>query len=282
MVGIISSLVGAQRYQWIGGAPQIPLKPIAEAAISAAGAALVLAVIWQIAAALSKGDLPGPFPTLRVFWDMVSNPLYNNGPNDKGVGLQLAASLQRVFIGFSLGAAVAIPLGMLLGLSSWSRRLLDPITQILRPISPLAWFPMGLAAAHAVDTATLFVIFITSLWPTVVNTSFGVRSLPESHKNVARIFQFPRRKYLTTIVLPYSLPYIITGLRLSMGIAWLVIVAAEMLSGSSGIGWLVWDSWNALNLEKVISAVLLIGLVGFGLDRVFLFLVRRVSYEEAS
>jgi nitrate/nitrite transport system permease protein len=137
---------------------------------------------------------------------------------------------------------------------------------------------MGLAAAHSVETATLFVIFITPLWPTVVNAAFGVRSLPESHKNVARIFQFSRRKYLTTIVLPY----IITGLRLSMGIAWLVIVAAEMLSGSSGIGWLVWDSWNALYLEKVISAVLLIGLVGFGLDRNFLFLVRRVSYREAS
>jgi nitrate/nitrite transport system permease protein len=161
MLGIIGSLLGAQHYQLSMDAPRISLKPIAEAAASAAGAALLLGVIWQISATLSKGDLPGPLPTLWVFWDMMSNPLYNNGPNDKGVGLQLAASLRRVFIGFFLGAAAAIPLGMLLGLSSWSRRVLDPITQILRPVSPLAWFPMGLAAAQSVETATLFVIFIT-------------------------------------------------------------------------------------------------------------------------
>ncbi len=239
-------------------------------------------MIWQAASMFSGEDLPGPVATLKVFWSMVSNPFYDNGPNDKGIGLQLYASLQRVFIGFSLGSLVAIPLGMLLGMSPVARRVLDPIVQLLRPISPLAWFPIGLAVAHSVGSATIFIIFITSLWPTVINTAFGVSNIPQSHKNVARVFQFSRKAYMTKIVLPYSLPYIITGLRLSMGIAWLVIVAGEMLSGSKGIGWFVWDSWNALDLRKVISAVIIIGLVGVLLDRIFMVLLRKVSYGEAA
>ncbi|MDO8532110.1 MAG: nitrate ABC transporter permease [Dehalococcoidia bacterium] len=250
-------------------------------ALSMIGSAVALAGVWALISLLAK-DLPGPIATLKVFWEMIINPLYDNGPNDKGIGLQLFASLQRVLIGFALGSAVAIPLGILIGSNPFARRIMDPIVQILRPISPLAWFPVGLAILHSANNATLFIVFITSLWPTVINTAFGVSSVPQTHKDVARVFKFSRWKYLTRVLLPYSMPHIFTGLRLSMGIAWLVIVAGEMLSGGTGIGFFIWDSWNALNLQRVISAILLIGIVGLALDRVFQFLVKRFSYGEVA
>ena len=259
----------------------LPWPGLMKGLLSVAGAALVLGVIWQLASVFSGKDLPGPVPTLKVFWTMVSNPFYDNGPNDKGIGIQLAASLRRVGIGFGLGSLVAIPLGIVIGANSIARRVLDPVIQVLRPISPLAWFPIGLAVMHSAPNATVFIVFITCLWPTVINTAFGVSSVPKEHLNVARVFRFSRIKTLGRVVLPHSLPYIFTGLRLSMGIAWLVIVAGEMLSGSKGIGWFVWDSWNALSLEKVMSAVLIIGLVGLLLDQAFQLIVRRFSYTEA-
>jgi nitrate/nitrite transport system permease protein len=246
-------------------------------AYTAGGFALLLALWWALATLAA--DLPGPLPALRQLGELVSHPFYDNGPNDKGIGLQLAASLQRVFAGFALGSAVAIPLGVLMGACGPIRRLTDPVVQVLRPVSPLAWFPIGLAAFSSAGSATLFVIFITSLWPTMINTAFGVGSVPEDHKNVARVFRFSPRKYLTRVLLPHSLPYIVTGLRLSMGIAWMVIVAAEMLSGGTGIGFFVWDSWNALSLPKVMAAILLIGGVGLLLDRGFDLVGRRLAYE---
>lgn len=249
--------------------------------LSLLGAAVLLGLAWE-AAAVWQPELPGPIATMGTFWGLVSDPFYDNGPNDKGVGIQLLASLGRVFKGFLLASAVAIPLGILLGANSLFRRLFDPVVQVLRPVSPLAWFPIGLVALQSAPDAAIFVVFICSLWPTVINTAMGVSSIPESHKNVARVFQFDQWKYLTRIVLPHSLPYIITGLRLSMGIAWLVIVAAEMLSGGTGIGFYVWDSWNALNLEQVLSAILLIGLVGLVLDRIFAFIASRFSYTEVA
>lgn len=249
---------------------------------SIAGSLILLILLWAIVAQLAGRDLPGPASTLQEFWSLIRNPFYDRGPNDKGIGLQLLASLQRVFTGFGLGSIVAIPLGVLIGSHPLARRFLDPIVQILRPISPLAWFPIGLATFKAAGSATIFIIFITSLWPTVINTAFGVGSIPQSHKDVARVFQFSRWKYLTKVVIPFSLPHILTGLRLSLGIAWLVIVAGEMLSGGTGIGFFIWDKWNALNLEQVISAILIIGLVGLALDRGFLYLVRKFSYGEAA
>jgi nitrate/nitrite transport system permease protein len=242
-----------------------------------AGIGLLLA-IWQLAALIAGKDLPGPVAGLTMLWKLVSNPFYDKGPNDKGIALQFAASLARVFTGFALGSLLAIPLGFLMGASSAGRRLLYPIVQILRPVSPLAWFPIGLAATKSAGTATIFVIFITSLWPTLINTAFGVMSLPEDHRNVARVFEFSRWKYVTRVLLPFSLPHVITGLRLSMGVAWMVIVAAEMLAGGVGIGFFVWDSWNALSLERVTSAILLIGLVGLALDRAFDWIGQRFSY----
>jgi nitrate/nitrite transport system permease protein len=246
-------------------------------AYTVAGLALLL-LVWQVAATVAGKDLPGPAAGLAVLGKLLSNPFYDKGPNDKGIALQFAASLGRVFTGFGLGSLAAIPLGFLMGASTNGRRLLYPIVQILRPVSPLAWFPIGLAAFKSAPTATIFVIFITSLWPTLINTAFGVMSLPEDHRNVARVFEFSRWKYVTRVLLPFSLPHVLTGLRLSMGVAWMVIVAAEMLAGGTGIGFFVWDSWNALSLERVTSAILLIGVVGLALDRAFDWLGQRFAY----
>jgi len=239
----------------------------------------VLIGIWYLVSLVTKGDLPTPLATFQVLWELVKDPFYDYGPNDKGIGIQLWSSLIRVFTGFALGAIVAIPAGILIGASSLCKKMFYPIVQVLKPVSPLAWFPIGLVAFQSASTATIFIIFITSLWPTLINTSFGVASLPDDHKNVAKAFGFSRWKYLTKVLLPFSLPHIITGLRLSIGVAWLVIVAGEMLSGGIGIGFFVWDSWNALSLERVISAILIIGLVGLLLDRGFSMIEKRVTYS---
>lgn len=242
-----------------------------------AGFGLLLAG-WGLVSAYSQDALPGPLKTLVVLWRLVSHPFYDNGPNDKGVGIQMASSLLRVFIGFGLGSLAAIPMGLLIGASDMCKKLFYPIVQLLRPVSPLAWFPIGLAVFKHAGEATIFVIFITSLWPTLINTAFGVASLPDDHRNVARAFAFSKSRYLRRILLPFALPHILTGLRLSIGVAWLVIVAGEMLSGGIGIGFFVWDSWNALSLERVMSAILLIGIVGLLLDRGFDLVAKRFSY----
>jgi nitrate/nitrite transport system permease protein len=239
----------------------------------------LLTAFWYAVSLLTKGELPNPVATSKVFWELVKEPFYDNGPNDKGIGLQLMSSLGRVFSGFLLGSLVAIPIGLLMGANDFCKKVFYPIVQILKPVSPLAWFPIGLVAFQSAGIATIFIIFITSLWPTLINTSFGVASIPDDHKNVAKAFGFSKWKYLTKVLIPFSLPHIITGLRLSVGVAWLVIVAGEMLSGGNGIGFFVWDSWNALSLEKVISAILIIGFVGLLLDRGFSYLEKKVSYS---
>lgn len=238
----------------------------------------ILVGLWALVAVFTT-DFPGPRATLIVLWKLLIDPVYYNGPNDMGIGLQLWSSLLRVFAGFGLGAIVAIPIGMLMGANRFCNKLFYPIVQILKPVSPLAWFPIGLVAFQSASTATVFIIFITSLWPTLINTAFGVASIPDDHKNVAKAFGFSNWKYITKVLLPYSFPHIITGLRLSIGVAWLVIVAGEMLSGGTGIGFFVWDSWNSLSLEKVISAMLIIGFVGLLLDRIFSKIEKRFTYN---
>ena len=239
----------------------------------------ILILAWHIMNKSSADGLPTPIATFQVLWDLVKDPFYDYGPNDKGIGLQLGSSLARVFTGFFLGSLIAIPIGLLMGANAICRKVFYPVVQILRPVSPLAWFPIGLVAFQSASKATIFIIVITSLWPTLINTAFGVASLPDDHKNVAKAFGFSKWKYLTKVLLPFSLPHIITGLRLSIGVAWLVIVAGEMLSGGVGIGFFVWDSWNALSLEKVISAILIIGIVGLLLDKGFSYLEKKVTYS---
>jgi nitrate/nitrite transport system permease protein len=235
--------------------------------------------VWYLVSSFSEDGLPTPWATFQVFYELLQDPFYDYGPNDKGIALQLGSSLGRVFTGFLLGSLVAIPAGILMGASAFARKVFYPVVHILKPVSPLAWFPIGLVVFQSASQATVFIIFITSLWPTVINTAFGVASIPDDHKNVARAFGFSRWKYLTKVLIPFSLPHIITGLRLSIGVAWLVIVAGEMLSGGMGIGFFVWDSWNALSLEKVICAILIIGFVGLALDRVFAWVEKRVTYS---
>ena len=240
---------------------------------------LVFAGFWSLLSYYTKDALPGPKATLTVLYEMVSDPFYDYGPNDKGIGLQLFSSIKTVLMGFLLGSLIAIPIGILMGASSICKQIFYPIVQLLKPVSPLAWFPIGLVVFKDTGMATIFIVFITSLWSTLINTSFGVASIPQDHKNVAKAFGFAKMRYLTKILIPYSLPHIITGLRLSISVAWLVIVAGEMLSGGAGIGFFVWDSWNALSLEKVISAIIIIGIVGLLFDKLFTYIENKVAYK---
>lgn len=238
-----------------------------------------LFVLWAIIAALSPG-LPTPAESINALVELLKTPFHDNGPNDKGIGIQLMTSLQRVFIGFGIATVVAVPFGFLMGASQSAWAMFNPVVQLLRPVSPLAWFPLGLVVLKAAPLAAIFVIFITSIWPTLLNTAFGVSSVPQSHKNVARVFQFSSVKYVRHVLLPYSLPSVVTGMRISMGIAWMVIVAAEMLSGGTGIGFYVWDAYNASNLANVAAAIFLIGFIGMALDFGFGRLQARVAYKE--
>lgn len=234
--------------------------------------------LWELLSAYTENALPTPIATLTVLKEMIMDPFYDYGPNDKGIGLQLFSSIKTVLSGFLFGSLVAIPLGILIGANKICKLIFYPIVQLLKPVSPLAWFPIGLVVFKDTGMATVFIVFITSLWSTLINTSFGVASIPQDHKNVAKAFGFSKKRYLTKILIPYSLPHIITGLRLSISVAWLVIVAGEMLSGGAGIGFFVWDSWNALSLEKVISAIIIIGIVGLLLDRIFTYIENKVAY----
>ena len=239
----------------------------------------VFAGFWSLLSYFTKDALPGPQATLTVLYEMISDPFYDYGPNDKGIGLQLFSSIKTVLMGFLLGSLIAIPIGILMGASTVCKQIFYPIVQLLKPVSPLAWFPIGLVVFKDTGMATIFIVFITSLWSTLINTSFGVASIPQDHKNVAKAFGFSKTRYLTKILIPYSLPHIITGLRLSISVAWLVIVAGEMLSGGAGIGFFVWDSWNALSLEKVISAIIIIGIVGLLFDKLFTYIESKVAYQ---
>ena len=234
---------------------------------------------WSLVSYFTEQALPGPVATLTVLKEMLSDPFYDYGPNDKGIGLQLFTSIKTVLSGFLIGSLFAIPIGILMGASTICKQIFYPIVQLLKPVSPLAWFPIGLVVFKDTGMATIFIVFITSLWSTLINNYFGVGSIPQDHKNVAKAFGFSKMRYLTKILIPYSLPHIITGLRLSISVAWLVIVAGEMLSGGAGIGFFVWDSWNALSLEKVISAIIIIGLVGLLFDRIFTYIEHKVAYK---
>ncbi|HLO49065.1 MAG TPA: nitrate ABC transporter permease [Kamptonema sp.] len=227
---------------------------------------LGIIILWWLVA-LTKSDLmPTPYQALIANLDYILHPFYQRGPGDLGIGWLLLASLRRVLLGFLLGAIVAIPLGFLIGMSKHAMMALNPIIQIFKPVSPLAWLPIALAIFNLADPSAIFVIFITSLWPTIINTALGVSSVSKDYIDVARVLEMPHWRRITKIILPASLPYIFTGLRISLGIAWLVIVAVEMLTGGIGIGFFVWDEWSRLNLSSVFLAVVVIGVTGLLLD----------------
>ncbi len=227
-----------------------------------------------------EARVPPPSAILVRAWEELSNPFYDAGPNDKGIGIQLAYSLYRVLSGFCLALLVAIPVGFLIGMSPLMYRALNPYIQVLRPISPLAWMPLALFIIKDSETSAIFVIFICSIWPMLLNTAFGVANVREDWINVARTHELSPLRTAFTVILPAAAPTILTGMRISIGIAWLVIVAAEMLVGGTGIGYFVWNEWNNLDLTSVIFSILMIGVVGMLLDLLLTFATKLVQYEE--
>ncbi|NYI02566.1 nitrate ABC transporter permease [Cupriavidus plantarum] len=223
---------------------------------------------------------PTPAQFATVAMGHLKSPFYDRGPNDKGIGIQLAHSLVRVGLGYLLAMLVAIPLGFVIGMSPLLYRAIDPFVQVLKPISPLAWMPIALYTIQDSTVSGIFVIFICSIWPMLINTAFGVAGVRKDWLNVARTLEVTPLRKAFRVVLPAAAPTIITGMRISMGIAWLVIVAAEMLIGGSGIGYFLWNEWNNLSLSNVIFAVLVIGVVGMVLDMLFARLQLKVSYAE--
>lgn len=234
---------------------------------------------WQLAAMNSKG-FPTPLSTLDSALTLFADPFYQDGPNDMGIGWNVLASLQRVAVGFGLAALAGIPLGFLIGRSLFFARMFNPLIALLRPVSPLAWLPIGLLLFQKAEPASSWTIFICSIWPMVINTAEGVRRIPEDYLNVARVLQLSEWTVMRKILFPAVLPAVLTGVRLSIGIAWLVIVAAEMLTGGLGIGFWIWNEWNNLNVENIIIAIVIIGVVGLLLEQGLILLARRFSWQE--
>jgi nitrate/nitrite transport system permease protein len=239
-----------------------------------------LVLIWEIVSASSGGGIPTPLVTLMEAIKIFSDPFYSKSPNDQGIGWNLLASLQRVAIGFGLAAAVGIPAGFLIGRFRFLSAMFNPLISILKPVSPLAWLPIGLLVFKAANPASIWAIFICSIWPMIINTAVGVQRVPQDYMNVARVLNLSEWKILTKILFPSVLPYMLTGVRLSIGTAWLVIVAAEMLTGGVGIGFWVWDEWNNLNVPHIIIAIFAIGMVGLLLEQALVAVARAFTYEE--
>jgi nitrate/nitrite transport system permease protein len=269
----IFSLVGKSSGRRVNAGPMI------KAVVGPAAGFAIFVLIWQIVAMVIP-DIPTP----KVTWDsataLFAHPFYDNGPNDKGIGWNVLASLARVAIGFGLAAIVGIPAGFAIGRFAAVRAMAQPIVSLLRPVSPLAWLPLGLLLFKAANPAAIWAIFICSIWPMIVNTADGVARVPKDYMNVARVLDLSEWKILTKVLIPAVLPYVLTGVRLSIGTAWLVIVAAEMLTGGTGIGFWLWDEWNNAKIEHIIVAIFIIGIVGMLLEMALMRLAKRFTYVE--
>ncbi|MEY4909945.1 MAG: nitrate transporter, permease protein, partial [Pseudomonadota bacterium] len=240
---------------------------------------LVLLLVWQAVAHSGDKQLPGPIPVWHAAVKLFSDPFYVNGPNDQGIGWNVLSSLKRVGVGFGLAALVGIPLGFMIGRFNFLNQMLDPLISLLRPVSPLAWLPIGLMVFKAANPAAIWTIFICSIWPMVINTAVGVRQVPQDYLNVARVLNLSELTILRKILFPAVLPYMLTGVRLAVGTAWLVIVAAEMLTGGQGIGFWLWDEWNNLNVAHILIAIFVIGGVGVMLEALLVAIARRFDYS---
>jgi nitrate/nitrite transport system permease protein len=231
---------------------------------------IVLAIIlglWQILCSSPNASLPSPHQVWQESYDLIAYPFFNYGSQDIGLGWRVLVSLQRVAYGFGLAAVAGIVIGAVIGQSIWAMRGLDPIFQVLRTVPPLAWLPLSLAAFQDSNPSAIFVIFITSIWPVIINTAVGVRNIPQDYRNVAEVLRLNQFEFFFKIMLPSAAPYIFTGLRIGIGLSWLAIVAAEMLTGGVGIGFFIWDAWNSSRLPDIIVALAYIGVVGFALDK---------------
>lgn len=228
----------------------------------------LLIVIWQILGSRPGAALPSPSQVVKDTWELIVDPFYNHGGNDVGLAWQLLASLERVAYGYSLAVLAGVSLGVLVGQSTWALRGLDPLFQVLRTVPPLAWLPISLAGFRDGNPSAIFVIFITSIWPIIINTSVGIRNIPDDYRNVAKVIRLNGFEYFGKIMLPAAAPYIFSGLRIGVGLSWLAIIAAEMLIGGVGIGFFIWDAWNSSRISDIILALFYVGLVGYMLDRI--------------
>ncbi len=254
--------------EWLRRAPQAVVPPVL---------GLVLFVLlWAMLS--HNSALPGPVPTFEAAVKLFSDPFYNNGPNDQGIGWNILSSMSRVGMGFGMAVLIGVPAGFLIGRFAFLNRMTSPIVSLMRPVSPLAWLPIGLLVFKEAQPAAIWVIFISSVWPVILNTAVGVTRVPQDYLNVARVLNLSEWKVMSRILFPAVLPYLLTGIRLGVGVAWLVIVAAEMLTGGTGIGFWVWDEWNNLKVEHIIIAIFVVGVVGLMLEQLVLWAARRFQY----
>lgn len=260
--------MGERARQWLLGALNQLVPPVL--------GLLVFVLLWALVS--HQTGLPSPVKTWEAALKLFSDPFYQRGPNDQGIGWNILRSLSRVGMGFGLAALIGIPLGFLIGYIGTLNRMMAPIISVLRPVSPLAWLPIGLYVFKEAQPAAIWVIFISSLWPMVLNTAAGVQQVPADYLNVARVLSLSPWKLFSRILFPAVLPYMLTGVRLSIGVAWLVIVAAEMLTGGVGLGFWVWDEWNNLNVAHIIIAIFVVGIVGLLLEQAILLVARRFRY----
>jgi len=242
------------------------------------GVALLIG-IWGLLT-LKSTSFPTPGQTFDAAVKLFADPFYRKGPNDQGIGWNILSSLRRVGIGFGMAALVGIPLGFMLGRFEFLNRMVSPLVSLLRPVSPLAWLPIGLLVFKAANPAAIWTIFICSIWPMIINTAVGVQRVPVDYLNVARVLNLSEWRVMTRILFPAVLPYMLTGVRLSVGTAWLVIVAAEMLTGGVGIGFWVWDEWNNLNVKHILIAIFVIGIVGLLLEQALMAIAKRFSFDD--
>ena len=236
-----------------------------------------LVLVWQLLGSRPGAALPAPIKVVQDTWELIAHPFYDRGGNDVGIAWQLLASLKRVAYGYSLAVLAGVSLGVLVGQSTWALRGLDPLFQVLRTVPPLAWLPISLAGFRDGSPSAIFVIFITSIWPIIINTSIGIRNIPEDYRNVAKVIRLNGVEYFIKIMLPAAAPFIFSGLRIGVGLSWLAIIAAEMLIGGVGIGFFIWDAWNSSRISDIILALVYVGLVGFALDRIVAFIGKKVT-----
>lgn len=239
-------------------------------------------VLWQVLCLSPESKMPGPIKVIAQTWKLILDPFYDNGGTDKGLGLQVLISLERVALGYTIAAVVGIALGVLLGVSKFMQNGLDPIVQVLRTVPPLAWLPISLGIFQDNNPAAIFVIFVTAIWPIVINTAVGVQQIPQDYNNVAKVLKLSGKEYFFSILVPSTVPYVFGGLRIGIGLAWLAIVAAEMLKAEGGIGFKIWDAYNAGNedsMSQIIICVLLVGLVGLALDRLVSWVGSRITSD---
>ena len=260
------------------------LKMAKETAVRVVPPLIVLAflmLVWELVCRRAGSTLPPPSRVYTETRELILHPFFDNGGTDKGLFWHLSASLQRVALGYSLAAVAGIALGTLVGQSVWAMRGLDPIFQVLRTIPPLAWLPLSLAAFRDGHPSAIFVIFITSIWPIIINTAVGIRNIPQDYRNVAAVVQLSPLEFFWKIMIPAAAPYIFTGLRIGIGLSWLAIVAAEMLIGGVGIGFFIWDAWNSSHISEIILALFYVGIIGFVLDRLIAGVARIVTHGTA-